>query len=68
MRQHILLENANRYTVPQTDAMPVGYSFDELGGYWKNDYTGKALMLSEDRRVPNSKKCDRETGEDQKGE
>ena len=68
MKQHILLENANRYKVPENISTPKGYSFDERKGYWKNDYTGNALMLSEDRKIPNSKKCDRETGEDQKGE
>lgn len=53
---------------PTMVPIPEGYSFNERKGYWTNNITGEVMMLSDDRRLPASKKCDRETGEDQKGE
>lgn len=44
------------------------YKFFEKNGYWKNPITGEILMLSKDSYRPQTKKEDRETGEDQKGE
>lgn len=68
MKEHILLENAHRYAEPSESIYPDGYLFQEIQGYWTNSTTGEVMMLSEDPRRPLSKKCDRETGEDQKGE
>ena len=67
MKEHILLENAFRYSVPVSDPIPQGCTFQEKEGYWTKNSTGEIFMLSDDSG-PISKKCDRETGEDQKGE
>lgn len=68
MKQHILLESAYFYPEPVEVPSPQGCTFAEKSGYWINNNTGEAMMLSNDPRRPQSKKCDRETGEDQKGE
>jgi len=68
MRKHILLEKAHSYTEPNEIPMPENYSFAEQRGYWRNTDTGEIMMLSDDPRRPQTKKADRETGEDQKGE
>jgi len=68
MKQHILLERAKSYTEPRDISFPDGYKFAEKQGYWINDVSGEAMMLSKDAQRQQSKKCDRETGEDQKGE
>ncbi len=68
MKKHILLDKAYSYSEPTMVPIPEGYSFNERKGYWTNNITGEVMMLSDDRRLPTSKKCDRETGEDQKGE
>jgi len=47
--------------------MPVGATFDHKKGYWVKD--GKELVSQGSKYgVLVSKKCDQETGEDQKGE
>lgn len=68
MKQHILLERAHRYSEPRHISLPTGYVFSEENGYWVNSENGNALMLSKDARRQQTKKEDRETGEDQKGE
>lgn len=68
MAQHILLEKAYCYPEPTGTLKPENCTFAEKNGYWKNNTTGEIMMLSNDPRRPQSKKCDRETGEDQKGE
>lgn len=49
-------------------SFPTNCTFREDRGYWTKNETGDVLMLCDDLRLPCSKKCDRETGEDQKGE
>ena len=65
---HILLELARRYPEPTDGLMPSGCTFQETCGYWVKNGSNEVMMLSDDPRRPYSKKCDRETGEDQKGE
>lgn len=66
--KHIILEKAKRYAIPVVDNALSEYKYDKKLGYWINRVTGDLLMLSNNGIVPNSKKCDIETGEDQKGE
>lgn len=68
MKQHILLEKAHRYSMPMTTPLPENCTFNEQSGYWVDNNTGEIMMLSEDPKRPQTKKFDRETGEDQKGE
>lgn len=68
MKEHILLEKAFRYPEPIDVQDPKNCIFDEERGYWINSKTKEVMMLMEERPHPQSKKCDRETGEDQKGE
>ncbi|MFR1723041.1 hypothetical protein [Emergencia timonensis] len=68
MKEHILLEKAFRYTEPTHIEPPAGYEYQPQRGYWANINTGEALMMGDDPRPMQTKKCDRETGEDQKGE
>lgn len=68
MKKHILLEKAKRYEVPKDIKQPSNYMFDNQKGYWFNSVSNTKLMESDDKRREQSKKCDIETGEDQKGE
>ena len=68
MPKHILLEQAFRYNAPITVEKPEACTFNHRKGYWISDLTGQALMESAEYRPSTTKKCDRETGEDQKGE
>ena len=68
MKEHILLEKAHRYTVPPVVPVPRDCVFQEKSGYWTKCSTNEIMVLSSDRPLLQSKKCDRETGEDQKGE
>jgi len=68
MKEHILLDKAFRYSVPIEEPIPQSCTFQEKQGYWTRNSTGEIMMLSDDSRRTVTKKCDRETGEDQKGE
>lgn len=68
MKQHILLEQAHRYPSQTAVNSLKGCSFQQEKGYWVNNSAGQAMMESDDPKPPTTKKCDRETGEDQKGE
>lgn len=67
MKEHILLEKAHRYTGPTVVPVPGDCMFQEKRGYWTKCSTNEVMMLSSDRPLLQSKKMDRETGEDQKG-
>lgn len=67
MNKHILIDKANRYAVNE-ETTPTGYIFCEEKGYWIDNLTNIPLMSSDDPIKPQTKKCDIETGEDQKGE
>jgi hypothetical protein len=68
MGKHVLLEKAFRYEEPIAVLPPTDCFYDMRRGYWVYNATGEAMMLSKDPRPLQTKKCDRETGEDQKGE
>ncbi len=67
MKEHILLEKAHRYTEPSISVLN-DYVFQEKRGYWTKCSTNEVMMLGSNLRLSQTKKCDRETGEDQKGE
>ena len=66
--QHFILENAHRYDDPAVPPTPSNADFDDRDGYWKERQTGNPLISNDGFQNQASKKCDRETGEDQKGE
>lgn len=68
MRQHILIERAQSYEIPKGDLSPRNCTYQSQSGYWITNDTNEVLMTT--NRAPESvtKKCDRETGEDKKGE
>ncbi len=66
--KHFILDNAHRYNNPDEDPKPVGASFNDKNGYWEDDMSGDALITNDGFQDINTKKADRETGEDQKGE
>jgi hypothetical protein len=68
MKKHILLDRAISYKFPETVASPKDCIYDPVVGYWVNKKTGIAMMLSDSPEKMETKKCDVETGEDQKGE
>ena len=68
MKQHILLEKAYTYDNVPRELTPEGCSYDRECGLWRVDNTGEVMMLSNFAQKPETKKCDIETGEDQKGE
>ncbi len=68
MKKHFLLEKAFVYeNVPQK-LTPDGCTYDRTCGLWRNNNSGEVMMISDYAHRPVSKKCDIETGEDQKGE
>lgn len=52
----------------QKDLKPQGCSYDRVSGLWRVDSTGEVMMVGNYAQRPETKKCDVETGEDQKGE
>jgi len=70
-RQHVLLALAESYPLPESpDLSPPGAIYDEKDGAWR--LPGSDYLLVDDPEPrpnpPETKKMDRETGEDQKGE
>ena len=67
MKQHILIKNAKRKLYSSIPDMPAGSFFDSIKGYWIKD---REQLVSKGSKYGAmvSKKCDQETGEDQKGE
>ncbi len=68
MREHILLEKAFHYTESLETPVSQKCIFNEERGYWVNSQTNEVMMLMKDHPIRQTKKEDRETGEDQKGE
>ena len=64
---HILIEHAKRKPYSALPEMPKEAVFDVLKGYW---VSGNEPLVSPGSKYGTlvSKKCDQETGEDQKGE
>ena len=65
MAEHILVTCATRRPYDITPALPDGIQYDAARGYWTKD--GVALVVGGEYEQT-TKKCDQETGEDQKGE
>ena len=65
---HFILEKAHRYDDPVTAPVPVGADYDDQSGYWVDRNSGDVMILNNGFQNQSTKKCDRETGEDQKGE
>jgi hypothetical protein len=67
MNSHVLLARATRRPYSARPEMPAEVRYDDVRGCWMRD--DKPLIEAGDGRfVPTTKKCDQETGEDQKGE
>lgn len=66
--KHILLQHSKRYTDPKTIDIPNEFTFDSDKGYWIKKNDGYPMMQGYNSPILISKKWDRETGEDQKGE
>ncbi|MDR0572340.1 MAG: hypothetical protein LBG48_05810 [Rickettsiales bacterium] len=66
MKEHFLIENAFRFQVPVVVLAPDNYTYLPVKGYWVDNDTGEAMMLSQNPRILCTKKRDIETGEDQK--
>ena len=65
---HFIINNAQRYDEPDHDPVPEHATFDDEAGYWADDMSGKVLITNDGFQGMGTKKEDRETGEDQKGE
>lgn len=67
MSSHLLLKNAQRKPYSKHPEMPEDAVFDDRRGYW---LSGADPLVSPGSKYGAlvSKKCDQETGEDQKGE
>ena len=68
MKEHILLDKAYVYEDIPKELTPEGCSYDREAGLWRVDDTGEVMMIGNYAKRPETKKCDVETGEDQKGE
>ena len=68
MAEHILTTCAVRRPYRTFPAMPDHVRYDPGRGYWLKD--GEPLVATSEflSDISSSKKCDQETGEDQKGE
>ena len=65
---HFILEKAHKYNDPTTPPVPQNAVYDDRDGFWKKQDSGDALISNDGFQSQATKKCDRETGEDQKGE
>lgn len=68
MKQHILLEKAERYDYQNRNIKPSNATYDSEKGFWVINESNDLYMKSDFALNIDSKKCDIETGEDQKGE
>ena len=68
MKDHIIIEKAKKYNIPDQNLTPNGCTYKAHDGFWVDNSSNTAMMKSDKHQKPTSKKCDIETGEDQKGE
>ena len=68
MKNHILLEKAIKYDIPERNLTPNGCSYRANDGYWVENSSNTVMMKSDNPQKPVTKKYDIETGEDHKGE
>lgn len=67
-KEHILMEKAFIYDLPQDKPDMTGVYFDNIKGYWLNQSNNQPCIESKIFAAPRTKKADIETGEDRKGE
>ncbi|ULR30028.1 hypothetical protein MJO48_16300 [Dickeya fangzhongdai] len=67
MPQHILIKSAIKKPFNETPQMPKNVVYDIHKGYWVKSQE-KLVSYNSEYGVRVTKKCDIETGEDQKGE
>lgn len=65
---HILLTNAFVYKKKSQSPVPAGFHFDKQLGAWVSDADNFPMVLDPFHKGTSTKKCDIETGEDQKGQ
>lgn len=68
MKNHIIIEKAQKYNIPVQYPTPNGCTYKVKEGFWVENSSNIAMMKTDKPQKPTSKKCDIETGEDQKGE
>ena len=68
MKEHIILEKAKRYNQSNKPVISNECAYDSQRGFWIDNTSNTAMMKNDSCPKPTSKKCDVETGEDQKGE
>lgn len=67
MAEHVLLAHSTRRRYTEAPKLPEEATYDNEQGYWCHQ--GLPLVRTQEFIVHSvSKKCDQETGEDQKGE
>jgi len=66
MKQHLLLKYATQRPYRDTPELPEGAVYDAALGFWT--LNGDPLVRCSEAAAQRTKKCDQETGEDQKGE
>ena len=66
--EHVLMTHAKRRPYSSVPKLPSDTSYDPSRGYWVKE--AKPFVVTEEfvNGSSNTKKCDQETGEDQKGE
>lgn len=65
---HILLKTSTRRPYFAVPELPHGIHYDSVLGFWITEHTPLVTTREFLHGGCNSKKCDQETGEDQKGE
>ncbi len=65
--EHLLLATAKSYQAPTTDLAPQNCEYSIPEGAWILQDVGSLLVETSGRPMPQTKKWDIETGEDQKG-
>lgn len=68
MKEHILIEKAKKYNIPDQKLTLDGCSYRSKEGFWVDNSANIAMMKTNKPQKPTTKKHDIETGEDQKGE
>ena len=66
--QHILIDKAKHYPTPRPVLAEDSSTYNVERGYWQLKATMEPMVTSDVAVHPATKKCDRETGEDMKGE
>lgn len=64
---HIFLDNIFEYDLNTLESPEINFNYSRVHGYWVDMYQ-QPCILDPSFAKPRTKKEDRETGEDQKGE